>query len=425
MIHATPNLTETLINIRKLLSPTGRLFMQELSPPTKWINYIMGVLPGWWLGENDGRLEEPYIPPHKWENHLREAGFDGIDSFQHDNQYNANMIAIPIPPPIKSKVTLLCHERSTFYVAEVEHALHAKGYELDFCIWGEVPPPQQDIVALMDVESAFLHGMDEGGFTQFKQILQNLEGSGILWVTGSAQVKCSDPRYGMILGMARTIRTELSLNVATMELEKFDKQGWEAVATVLPEFQRRSVHQQRESSLEYVYKDGFVQVGRYHWISVKKQLSTIASQGSARKLDVGKRGFLNSLHWRKYSPAEPDGNFVQIRNYAAGLNFKDILVTAGVIEGKTLEGEGLGAESSGVVEKVGPDVKSLVPGNRCMVFASGNLSTMMTTCESNCVKIPDGLSFVEAACMATVYCTVIYSLVDKARLEKGQVSLKS
>ncbi|KAI9657994.1 MAG: Type I Iterative PKS [Bathelium mastoideum] len=423
VIHATPNLTETLINIRKLLSPKGRLFMQELSPPTKWINFIMGVLPGWWLGEHDGRTEEPYIPPSKWEKHLCEAGFDGIDSFQHDNQYNANMVAVATQPSTRPRVTLLCRNLSAPHVAEASRVLRGRGYELDFCKWGEVPPPQQDIVALVDVENAFLHEMDEKGFDEFKQILQNLRGSGILWVTGLAQVKCLDPRYGMILGMARTIRTELSLDVATMELEKFDSQGWEAVAAVLPEFQRRSDYGEIRPSLEWTYVDGFIQVGRYHWISVTKQLSVASSRGSARKLEVGKRGFLNSLYWKRYTPPEPDGNFVQIRNYAAGLNFKDILVTAGIIEGKTLEGDGLGAESSGVIEKVGPDVKSLAPGDRCMVFASGNFSTTMTTCESNCVKIPDGLSFVEAACMATVYCTVIYSLIDKARVEEGQTVL--
>lgn len=32
-------------------------FLQELSPITKWINYIMGTLAGWWLGEEDGRLD--------------------------------------------------------------------------------------------------------------------------------------------------------------------------------------------------------------------------------------------------------------------------------------------------------------------------------------------------------------------------------
>jgi len=94
----------------------------------------------------------------------------------------------------------------------------------------------------------------------------------------------------------------------------------------------------------------------------------------------------------------------------------------GIVEGTVVEGDGLGCESAGIVEKVGPEVKDLTVGDRCIVFASGAFATSLTTSEKVCVKIPDSLSFTDAASMATVYCTVIYSVIDKARLEKGQVS---
>lgn len=93
----------------------------------------------------------------------------------------------------------------------------------------------------------------------------------------------------------------------------------------------------------------------------------------------------------------------------------------GIIEGSVVEGDGLGCESAGVVEQVGPEVKHLAVGDRCIVFASGAFSTSLTTSEKVCVKIPDSLSFPDAASMATVYCTVIYSVIEKANLQHGQV----
>jgi NADPH:quinone reductase-like Zn-dependent oxidoreductase len=111
-----------------------------------------------------------------------------------------------------------------------------------------------------------------------------------------------------------------------------------------------------------------------------------------------------------------------VRNHAVGLNFKDVLISMGIVEGSVVEGDGLGCESAGVVGKVGPDVEDLAIGDRCIVFASGAFATSLTTSEKVCVKIPDSLSFTDAASMATVYCTVIYSVIDKARLEKNQVS---
>lgn len=59
VLHATPRIQDTLRNVRKLVHPRGRLFLQELSPVSKWPNIIMGVLPGWWLGADDDRPEEP------------------------------------------------------------------------------------------------------------------------------------------------------------------------------------------------------------------------------------------------------------------------------------------------------------------------------------------------------------------------------
>jgi SAM-dependent methyltransferase len=55
VLHATPSLKETLCNVRKLLHPDGFLLLQELCPSFQFINFIMGVLPGWWLGAGDGR----------------------------------------------------------------------------------------------------------------------------------------------------------------------------------------------------------------------------------------------------------------------------------------------------------------------------------------------------------------------------------
>ncbi len=45
VLHATPSLEKTLTNVRKLLQPHDRLFLQELCPTKKWINYVMSVLP--------------------------------------------------------------------------------------------------------------------------------------------------------------------------------------------------------------------------------------------------------------------------------------------------------------------------------------------------------------------------------------------
>ena len=85
------------------------------------------------------------------------------------------------------------------------------------------------------------------------------------------------------------------------------------------------------------------------------------------------------------------------------------------------KGSGLGCEASGVIERVGPDVKDLKPGDRVLTLASGAFSTILTTSASLCARIPDDMSFEQAATMPCVYCTVIHSLLELGQLDADQV----
>ncbi|KAL4956089.1 S-adenosyl-L-methionine-dependent methyltransferase [Aspergillus filifer] len=97
VLHATPCLAETLKNVRTLLQPKGFLFNQELSPPGKYVDFMVGLLPGWWLGEADERAGGPCIPPAEWDHRLKQAGFEGLHAVGLDSEppfyYNANMLA--------------------------------------------------------------------------------------------------------------------------------------------------------------------------------------------------------------------------------------------------------------------------------------------------------------------------------------------
>ncbi|KAL4914777.1 S-adenosyl-L-methionine-dependent methyltransferase [Aspergillus aurantiobrunneus] len=99
VLHATPCLVETLKNVRMLLQPKGFLFNQELSPPGKYVDFMVGLLPGWWLGGADGRSTGPCVPPGEWHRRLQQAGFEGVHAVGFDSEppyyYNANMVARP------------------------------------------------------------------------------------------------------------------------------------------------------------------------------------------------------------------------------------------------------------------------------------------------------------------------------------------
>ena len=94
-------------------------------------------------------------------------------------------------------------------------------------------------------------------------------------------------------------------------------------------------------------------------------------------------------------------------------------MSMGIVDGPK---DKLGLEGSGVVCRVGPEVKDLSVGDRVFISDLGCFSTRMMTSAKLCARIPDGLTFENAATMPCVYSTVIHSLINVGRLEKGEVN---
>ena len=97
----------------------------------------------------------------------------------------------------------------------------------------------------------------------------------------------------------------------------------------------------------------------------------------------------------------------------------------GIVEGQKAEGNGLGCECAGVVHGIGPDVQDLKIGDRVCVAGLNTYATMLRISCDNCVKIPDDLSFEDAATMPCAYGTVVHGLLDLAGLTEGQVRINA
>lgn len=328
VLHATPKLNTTLKHCRTLLHPQGRLFLQELCSESKWINYIMGALPGWWLGAADDRSDEPYVFADRWDKELRDAGFDGVETFFPDQeapyQFDAHIIARPASQAkVSKRVTLLVGSKISSKAHEIETLFVQNEYAVNFCYLDQEFPPGDDIISLLDLDGPFLHDISEKNFSSFVQQLSSVRSAGILWVTQAVQVNCTDPRYALIIGMARTIRSELGIAFSTLELDKFEPDRWETVSAVFQKFQRREELSQTEldADSEFSFSSGSIKIPRFHWISVPQELSR-KSDTTAKGLWIGKPGLLQSLQWKPHDPVEFSAIDVEIEMRAGGLNFK-------------------------------------------------------------------------------------------------------
>ncbi|RYP90773.1 hypothetical protein DL770_003106 [Monosporascus sp. CRB-9-2] len=422
VIHATKSLKESLTNVHKLLAPNGRLLLQELHTPSKWVNYILGLTDGWWHGEADGRADEPYVAPARWESELKGAGFVGLDAVVLDSeephQLNAIMVAKPDTAslkPVNKAVTLLCDDGAKSADALTQR-LQSRGYAVERRRLGDELPKSQDVISLLDESGPFFEKVEESRFKAFQHLLANLGESGMLWVTRPSQMYCSDPRYAQVIGAARSIRNEDLLDFATCEVDNLDS-SLDTVVDVFAHFQKRLEDEFLRPDYEYAISNGAINIPRVYPFILKDEPVSESSTGGRAALVVEKPGRLSSLRWVSRGAKELVGDQVEVEVFAAGLSSKDVSEVMGAVP---YPDGGLGVDSSGVVSRVGPEVKGLAVGDRVMCLGAGNLASHLVTAEGLCEKIPDSLSFEEAATVPAAYSTAIAAFYNVGNLQSGQ-----
>ncbi|MET8852029.1 SDR family NAD(P)-dependent oxidoreductase [Amycolatopsis sp. NPDC004625] len=115
-------------------------------------------------------------------------------------------------------------------------------------------------------------------------------------------------------------------------------------------------------------------------------------------------------------PLEDGEIRVEVR--AAGVNFRDVLVSLGMVPGQ----EGLGGEFAGVVTETGPGVSGLRAGTRVMGLldgASGGFGPVVVTDERLVTAVPAGWSFEVAASVPIAFLTALYGLRDLGGVGAG------
>jgi NADPH:quinone reductase-like Zn-dependent oxidoreductase len=149
------------------------------------------------------------------------------------------------------------------------------------------------------------------------------------------------------------------------------------------------------------------------------------------------------------APPPPARGEAQLRIRSVGLNHIDVWGFRGMAFAKRLYPLSVGAEAAGEVVAVGEGVTGLAPGDRVVPFSALTCGVCKpcqqgrdNLCENVAgvrgfhvdgfaqeltnhparllVKIPDAVSWHDAACVPVAYATVEHMLFDNARLEPGE-----
>ncbi|RYO87630.1 hypothetical protein DL762_004174 [Monosporascus cannonballus] len=452
VLHATKDLGDTLSNVRRLLKPNGKLILVEMTTPDNIeTGFVFGSLPGWWLGSEAFRQQSAVFDEDRWDSLLRQAGFSGTEQVFRDWDSEvchgwSIMVSSAIqaeggqqsgyPPKILvPNVTLVVDENSQLQI-QAAKSLQRKWQCSEFI--AEVMTFDQvltrddlgarNCILFVDLDCGHLHNAGPVTFQSYQSILT--ASKSILWVETHDVLSDSPPYWGMIEGLCRVCRSENpAVKIVTLMLESATCLSAEATAKQVAKV-FETMHSRDKLDFyepEYLESSGCLCINRLsqakyldrhifartHNVVRRREFGS----GPPLTLEIRTPGLLDTLEWVEdkaaYAALEPDQ--VEVRVRAIGVNFKECLTLLGRVNSDTL-----GSECSGYVSRVGSGIKRLRIGDRVALGSLETYKTLVRAREFQVVKIPDSMSFSDAAAVPTAFCTAYHSLYNVARLQKGE-----
>lgn len=285
------------------------------------------------------------------------------------------------------------------------------------------------VVVVDELSSPLLTNVTDDQWLAIKDIVT--QGYQVLWVTEGSQMKVSKPDNALVHGFFRTIRAEdRGSSLTTLDIEYGESpSAYSAIERVLKCLMKPTPKMGIES--EFVERGGVIYINR---ILPDEPLNQVKEDGpfggapvirslhdvsTVAMIRAERLGTLEALCYSEMSAEEVpvEHGMIEVEIYAAGLNFKDVAVTMGIVpENEHL----LGLEGAGIVRRVGKGADRFKIGDRVAVLRNGTFANRIQCPIERAHHIPDSLSFEDASTIPLVYLTSVYSLFDVGNLSKGQ-----
>lgn len=448
VLHATRDLGATIRNIHQLLKPGGHMIILEpVVPDSALMHFGFGLLPGWWSSKEEWRAMSPIIDEPRWNTLLKDNGFSGNDlvlrDFESDVSHAFSII-----------FSTAAHQRQESPFTRIYFVVNPQSEEqtglartlLDRHIIensspsivaldqvGSVDFQKTDVVvALLELDTPRLSQIEHSEFELLKLLTRRV--NKLLWIASSSPNGSEYPYSHLMQGFLRSMRAEsFEKHIVTLHIETHPE-GIRSWADIIRDVCRASFIQ-GSTELDYVARRGQVLSGRaFEEASYNEDIrSLIYPQlkserlgiGRPVKLSFGSPGILDSLRFVEDISAHKDelgSHEIEIQAKAWSINFRDIFVALG-----RLEGTSLGVDCTGIVTRVGSACSTAIQtGDRVCMLSPGCMRTYPRAHELCVVAIPDKLpdesvlSFEAAASITTPAVTAYQSLVNMARLREGE-----
>lgn len=441
-LHRTADCAGALERMRGLLAPGGLLLVAERHPDWS-ADFLEGLNPSWWRPAPETSPDRPVsslLSPGAWQHILEAHGFGQCLVYREpaagDLDEGAYLLlattsadpASPEPEPEAASWLLLADTASRALAEELCVRLEARGQRaFCFCDGESRPSPETDHVV-------FMCGYDDSpqAVTATLDCLRRCvrdcaarePAPSRLWIVtrGGALGACLPdgciprPAQCAVSGLGRVIMNEYSELRCTL----VDTPASEDYPELAAGLER-----------ELLTPDGADEIlltpqARYTLkLGADKSATDTHTISTERcRLDFAVPGRLGNLVWQADAVRPLAGDEVEARVMATGLNFRDVMLTMGLLPDDAVEngfaGPNLGLEFAGFVTRVGEGVQGLNVGDRVAGFAPSCFASHVVTPAHTVARMPESWSYEAAATIPTVFFTAWYALKHLARLQPGE-----
>ncbi|KAI0415231.1 putative polyketide synthase [Xylaria grammica] len=428
VLHVTFGLSSVLQHVRKALKTGRKLIFHELLKPSGWTaGFVFGVFPGWWRGDQDGRLLSPNITVDAWDELLKQNGFSGVDivfkDFEDDTAHHLGWIvttaideksslSLAVNPPKNTSVAIIVNEdcprqssiaRSLSSPIRDIFGLVPQVQSLDSAVLSTPIANSNDfVILLLDYGSSFVQSFNETTWSQMQSIVRRSRQ--ILWVSGGGG-RGAEPSHGLLDGLARTLRSEFyELHLVTLALQESSAVTDKAflVTRVMNEMLGRSSRLGYEQ--EYLEIDGRLHIrrlveARYLKIEMDAKLAphqSISMPLSSKfpfQVSVESPGHQGNLRFIEASP--PLATTMANDDVDVLLKAVALPPHSPVFSLSSSEGADTGRYFSGVILQSGANTL-FSSGERVIAVCTGSLRSHVRVSSSSVMKILPTLSYSDA-----------------------------
>ncbi len=444
VLHTAADVREAIQTMRRWLAPHGLILLLEATRNVIWTDIVFGLFPGWWKSEGpDAPIRHACLSSEQWIEVLRDEGLDDLVTLPEleCERPGFGTVFVAGRGTADAKEWLILPDGAG--VAEqVAETLRARG-GVAHVVHGPLPrdlgernwagvvhlasldqPPLESLTGSQAVE--FQSSLYAGIADLLREMTLQKDRLPPIWlVTAGAQpVNAEDPLANVVQsglwGLGRVLATEFpgtrchlaDLSAACDPLEIA------LLADCL-------VNNDPED--EVAFRGGTCFAGRVEPAprsEFRRETEHVAAVASTQvRLEVGEVGALDSLSLREVRPVRPGPKELLVRVHAAGLNFRDVMLTLGLLpvsEPAIDSNRPLGFECSGVVIEVGTDVRHFVPGDEIIGVTHGAFASHAIVRAAAAVRKPEWLSFEDAATILAAFATVQHGLHHLAGITPGE-----